>query len=61
MKDNSPVVKTIDEKEVKKELKNCPQIIQEYVKALETLREINRQSLNKSHKKVMELSAQLKK
>ena len=39
MKDNSVRVKTIDEFEAKKQLKNCPELVRDYVKALESSRD----------------------
>ena len=41
-------VKTIDSKQVKKELKKCPKIVQDYVKSLELAYEFNKETLNKA-------------
>ena len=41
-------VKSIDTNQAKAELKKCPKIVQDYVKSLESLYEMNRSTLNKA-------------
>ena len=40
-------VKSIDTNQVKEELKKCPKIVQDYVKSLEGVYEMNKATLNK--------------
>ena len=51
-----PVVKTIDEEAVKSALLECPEIVQRYVKSLEELVKVQRQSQVKALAKIRELS-----
>ena len=50
----SIVVKTIDTQQAKSELKKCPKIVQDYVRALEGVYEMNRATLNKAIAKLRE-------
>jgi hypothetical protein len=49
-------VKSIDKNQVKKELKKCPQIIQDYVRSLEGLYENQKEITNKAIRKINELN-----
>lgn len=48
-------VKSIDTDRVKKELKNCPKVVQDYVRSLEKVYKANRESLDKAISKIKEL------
>lgn len=48
----SIVVKTIDTNQAKAELKKCPKIVQDYVKALEGVYEMNQATLKLAIKKL---------
>ena len=48
-------VKSIDTNQVKKDLKNCPKSVRDYVKSLEGVYEMNRSTLNKAISKLKEL------
>jgi hypothetical protein len=50
------MLKQIDTEKVKKELKNCPLIIRQYVKSLEYSNEYKQELLNKAINKIKELS-----
>ena len=41
-------VKNIDANQAKAELKKCPKIVQDYVRSLESVYEMNRATLNKA-------------
>lgn len=41
-------VKTIDTNQAKSELKKCPKIVQDYVRSLENVYEMNKSSLNRA-------------
>jgi Na+/phosphate symporter len=41
-------VKSIDVSQAKAELKKCPKIVQDYVRSLESVYEMNRATLNKA-------------
>lgn len=45
-------VKSIDTNQVKEELKKCPKIVQDYVKSLEGVYEMNKATLNKAISKL---------
>lgn len=45
-------VKSIDTNQVKAELKKCPKIVQDYVRSLESVYEMNRATLNKAISKL---------
>lgn len=47
-------VKSIDTHQAKAELKKCPKIVQDYVRSLESVYEMNRASLNKAIGKLRE-------
>ena len=49
----SVVVKSIDLYQVKEQLKKCPKEVQDYVRALENVYEINKNTLNKAIKKLI--------
>lgn len=49
-------VKSIDVNQVKVELKKCPKVVQDYVKSLEGVYEINSATLNRAISKIKELS-----
>ena len=48
----APTVKTIDEVQVKKDLKNCPKSVQDYVKAIERSRDSWRNISQKAIRKL---------
>lgn len=50
------VVKTIDRQAAKKALKECPKIVQDYVKSLEHVYEISKETNKLALKKIKELS-----
>ena len=47
-------VKSINVQLAKSELKKCPKLVQDYVRALEGVYEMNRATLNKAIKKLKE-------
>ena len=49
-------VHTFKKSEIKKELKNTPELIQKYIKALENINEINKHTLSKAVAKIKELN-----
>lgn len=53
---DQPKVKTFDMVKVKDELKYCPKIIQDYVKSLNTIKEIQNQTIAKAINKLKEPS-----
>lgn len=52
-------VKSIDIQKAKGELKGCPKIVQDYVRSLENLYEISRETNKQAIKKIRELSREL--
>lgn len=56
-----PTVKTIDIIKAKKETKNCPLIVRQYVKGLEHAIEISNHTTQKAISKIKELSIELEK
>ena len=41
-------VKSIDTSQVRKELKKCPKVVQDYVRSLEGVYEVNRETLKRA-------------
>lgn len=50
----SILVKSLDVKQAKKELKKCPQIVQDYVNSLHNINEMNKQTIASAIKKIKE-------
>jgi hypothetical protein len=49
-------VESIDESKAKEELKKCPKIVRDYVRSLEDVYKMNKETLNRAIIKIKELS-----